>query len=74
MSKDLYTVVGEPLHGYACHGRKTYAEAVAEAKAHFEHTLAGAQAQLAAIEAGTIRVEVQRGRYAVTVLEVLTPP
>lgn len=73
MSRDLYTEVGDSLHGYACHGRKTRAEALTEAKAHFEHVLTGAQRNLAAIADDTIKVAVVRGRYRTTVIEVLEP-
>ncbi len=66
---NIYTVVGE---GYACNGRKTRAEAIAEAKAHFLYVKAKAEKELAAIADGSVVVAVQRGWHVPTTLEVLT--
>lgn len=64
MSRDLYTVVSTlGVAGWACRGRKTRADAVAEAKGMFEHARDEAQKCLDAIESGTVDVVVQRGYH-----------
>lgn len=65
---NLYTVVGT---GYACRGRKTREDAIKEAHGHYSAQLASVQANLEAIEKGTVEVFVQKGLYRETVLEVL---
>lgn len=72
MSKDIYTVVSTPgATGWACRGRKTRLEAIAEARVMFEHTRDEAQRNLDAIENGTVDTVVQRGYHSVEVIEVL---
>lgn len=68
MSRDLYTIVGD---GYACNGRKTRAEAIAEASAHFVAKRDAAQRNLDAIADGTIVVAIQRGWHVSTIIEIL---
>lgn len=72
---DLYTTVAINPHvtGYSCLGRKTHAEAIIEAKAHFEYVAAECAVNLAAIADGTIGVTVHRGWNRPEVIEVLTP-
>lgn len=72
MSKDIYTVVSTPgVTGWACRGRKTRSDAIAEAKRMFEHARDEAQRCLDAITNGTIEVVVQRGYYRPERIEVL---
>ena len=67
----LYTVVSSPDHdGYMSVGRVSRAEAIAEARAHFEWQRDEAARWLATDEA-TLHVQVQRGVYRVRVVEVL---
>lgn len=58
--------------GYACRGRKSRAEAVQEARAHYQRQLEEAQRFLAATD-HNISVTVVRGLYRETLLEYLPP-
>lgn len=72
---DLYTKVRAPaphFTGYACNGRKTREEAIAEARACYEHQLKEARYFLAMTD-DDFAVRVVRGLYREKLIEELKP-
>jgi hypothetical protein len=69
---DLYTKVAVPKcgPGYACNGRKTRAEAIAEARRHFERQLVEAE-EFLNTDPASLLVKVTRGMHRETHVEVL---
>lgn len=68
---DIYTKVRGGV-GYACLGRKTRSEAIAEARACYEHTLREAQEFLATPD-DQLEVKVIRGLHREQLIEELKP-
>jgi hypothetical protein len=71
---DIYTYVGGGMGiaSYACHGRKTRAEAIKEARSMYERQREEAD-EFLALSDEQFRVIVQRGYHRPKTIEVLNP-